>query len=91
MRAAAAGFHHRDQTVFKTAFGGEEEEEILERDNDTTPPPIEYLLLATSRTSTLQSELDAATRMSCEVVGMTVGETSLGGKEVVAITRRLTP
>ena len=89
--AAAAGFHYRDQTVFKTAFGGEEVVVILERDNDATPPPMEYLLLATSRTSTLQSELDAATRMGYEVVGMTVGETSLGGKELVAITRRLTP
>ena len=90
-RAAAAGFHHHDQTAFRTAFGGEEVVVILERDNDATPPPIEYLLLATSRTSTLQSELDAATRMGYEVVGMTVGETSLGGKELVAITRRLTP
>lgn len=88
---AAAGFHYRDQTVFKTAFGGEEVVVIFERDNDATTPPMEYLLLATSRTSTLQSELDTATRMGYEIVGMTVGETSLGGKELVAIMRRLTP
>lgn len=89
--AASAGFHYRDQTVFKTAFGGEEVVVILERDNDETLPPMEYLLLATSRTSTLQSELDDATRRGYELVGMTVGETSFGGKELVAITRRLTP
>ena len=52
---------------------------------------MEYLLLATSRTSTLQTELDAATRRGYELVGMTVGETSFGGEELVAIMRRLTP
>ena len=89
--AAAAGFHYRDQTVFETAFGGEEVVVILERDDDATLSPMEYLLLATSRTSTLQTELDAATRRGYELVGMTVGETSFGGEELVAIMRRLTP
>ena len=89
--AAAIGFHYRDQTVFKTAFGGEEVVVIFERDNDATVLPTEYLLLATSRTSTLQSELDAATRIGYELVGMTVGETSFGGEELVAITRRPMP
>ena len=56
-QAAAAGFHYRDQTVFESAFGGEEVVVILERDNDATLQPMEHLLLATSRTSTLQSEL----------------------------------
>ena len=89
--AAAAGFHYRDQTVFETAFGGEEVVVILERDNQATLRPMEYLLLATSRTSTLQSELEAATRRGYELVGMTVGETSFGGEELVAITRRPIP
>ena len=89
--AAAAGFHYRDQTVFETAVGGEEVVVILERDDDATLSPMEYLLLATSRTSTLQTELDAATRRGYELVGMTVGETSFGGEELVAIMRRLTP
>ncbi len=89
--AAAAGFHYRDQTVFETAFGGEEVVVILERDNQATLRPMEYLLLATSRTSTLQSELEAATPRGYELVGMTVGETSFGGEELVAITRRPIP
>ena len=89
--AARAGFHYRAQTVFKTTFGGEEVVVILERDDDATLSPMEYLLLATSRTSTLQTELDAATRRGYELVGMTVGETSFGGEELVAIMRRLTP
>ena len=90
-QAAAAGFHYRDQTVFETAFGGEEVVVILERDDDAALQPMEYLLLATSRTSTLQSELQAAAKMGYELVGMTVGETSFAGEELVAITRRLMP
>ena len=87
--AAAAGFHYRAQTVFETTFGGEEVVVILERDHDATLQPMEYLLLATSRTSTLESELQAAATIGYELVGMVVGETSFGGAELVAITRRL--
>ena len=87
--AATAGFHYRAQTVFETAFGGKEVVVILERDHDDTQQLMEYLLLATSRTSTLQSELQAAARIGYELVGMVVGETSFGGEELVAITRRL--
>ena len=64
---------------------------ILERNKDATLQLTEYLLLATSRTSTLESELQAAARMGYELVGMAVGETALGGEELVAITRRLRP
>ena len=89
--AATTGFQYRAQTVFETAFGGEEVVVILERDKDATLQLTEYLLLATSRTSTLESELQAAARMGYELVGMAVGETALGGEELVAITRRLRP
>ena len=89
--AAEAGFHYRDQTVFETAFGGEEVVVILEKDRDATMRSMEYVLLATSRTSMLQSELQAAVKSGYELVGMTVGETSFGGEELVAITRRVTP
>ena len=89
--AAADGFHYRAQTVFETAFGGEEVVVILERDEDAPIQPMEYRLLATSRTSTLESELHDATSMGYELVGMTVGETRFGGQELVAITRRVMP
>lgn len=89
--AAAAGFHYRAQTVFETAFGGEEVVVILERDEDAPIQPMEYRLLATSRTSTLESELQDAAKIGYELVGMTVGETSFGGQELVAITRRIMP
>ena len=86
--AADEGFEYRGQTVFKSSFGGEEVICILERDKDADPQRFEYKLLATSKTSTLEKELSAAGAAGYQIVGMTVGKTALGGKEVVAITRR---
>ena len=84
--AADQGFHYRGQTVFSTSFGGKEVVAILERDKDESES-FEYKLLATTRTSTLEKELQAAGSAGYELVGMTVGETAFGGKELVAITR----
>ena len=84
---AEQGFHYRGQTVFSTRFGGEEVVAILERDKDAEPESFEYKLFATTKTSTLEKELQAAGRAGYELVGMTVGETAFGGKELVAITR----
>ena len=86
--ASDAGFLYRGQTVFKSAFGGAEVVVILERDKDAQPPSFHYKLMATSKTSTLEKELKEAGDAGYEVVGMTVGKTALGGKELVAITRR---
>ncbi len=85
--AADQGFHYRGQTVFSTRFGGKEVVAILERDKDAEPESFEYKLFATTRTSTLEKELQAAGSAGYELVGMTVGETAFGGKELVAITR----
>jgi hypothetical protein len=86
--AADAGFHYRDQTVFKSTFGGDEVVVILERNKGAEQPDYEYRLMATSRTATLQKELTDAGAAGYEVVGMAVGKTAIGGNEVVAITRR---
>jgi hypothetical protein len=86
--AADAGYEYRGQTVFKSAFGGEEVVCILERDNDAKGKTSEYRLLATSRTATLQNELLETGAAGFEVVGMTVAQTALGGKELVVIARR---
>lgn len=85
--AADQGFHYRGQTVFSTRFGGKEVVAILERDKDAEPQSFEYKLLATTKTSTLEKELQAVGSAGYELVGMTVGETAFGGKELVAITR----
>lgn len=87
-QAAGAGYEYRGQTNFKTTFGGDEVVCILERDKDATTGPSEYRLLATSRTSTLEKELNQIGQAGYHVVGMTIGKTAVGGKEVVAIARR---
>lgn len=87
--ASAAGFQYRDQTVFKSTFGGEEVVCILERDSNAEARPFRYKLLSTTKTSTLQKELLEAGAAGYEILGMTVAKTAIGGKELVAITRRL--
>lgn len=86
--AADAGFRYAGQTVFESVFGGKEVVCILERDSSAPPVKYEYRLLATTRTSTLEKELKEIGAGAYEIVGMTVGKTSIGGNELVAITRR---
>jgi hypothetical protein len=86
--AADEGFEYRGQTVFKTTFGGEEVVCILEKDTEAGTRRFEYRLLATSRTATLQKELNEIGAAGFQIVGMTVAKTTIGGRELVAITRR---
>jgi hypothetical protein len=84
-----AGFQYVGQTVFESAFGGKEVVCILERDQSVANPPKHvYRLLATNKTSTMEKELKEAGDAGYVVVGMTVAKTLVGGKEVVAITRK---
>jgi len=88
-QAAAAGFEYKGQTVFSSMFGGQEVVVILEKDRDHPPKERwQYRLLATSKTSTMQSELSEAGAQGFEFVGITVGSTAMGGTELVTITRR---
>ena len=86
--AADAGYIYRGQTIFQSTFGGDEVVVILERDKDAVNHASEYKLLATSKTSTLEKEVQQAGAVGYEVVGMTLAKTALGGKELVAILRR---
>lgn len=86
--ASDEGYEYRAQSIFESAFSGQEVVLILERDKDVEPGSWEFLLLATSKTSTMQKELTEAGRNGYDLVGMTVGSTAMGGSEVVAITRR---
>lgn len=86
--AADAGFQYTGQTVFSSAFGGDEVVVILERDKDAAAERFDYKLLATSKTSTLQKEVEEAGDSGYELVGMTISKTALGGKELVAIMKR---
>jgi hypothetical protein len=82
------GYEYNAQTVFQTAFGGQEVVVILERDREKPLRRVEYKLLATQRTSTMEKELQQAGETGFVFVGITVAETALGGKEVVSILRR---
>lgn len=86
--AADGGYEYRGQTVFKSAFGGQEVVCILERDNDAAGRKYDYKLFATTKTSTLEKELREAGAAGYELLGMTVSKTLVGGKELVAITRK---
>lgn len=88
-QAADAGFEYRGQTVFNSTFGGDEVICIMERDKEGPNRTIEYKLVATNKTSTLEKELREVGAAGYEVLGMTVSKTLLGGKELVAITRRV--
>ncbi|HUE85749.1 MAG TPA: hypothetical protein VMO26_06690 [Vicinamibacterales bacterium] len=87
--AAEAGFEFVGQTVFESLFGGKEVAAILER-NPEAPAASkwEYKLIATKRTSTLQKELQELGDQGFQALGMTVGQTAIGGGELVVITRR---
>lgn len=88
-RASDDGYEYVGQTVFETTFGGKEVVCLLERDKDASPSAkYEYKLVATKRTSTLEKEIEASGAAGYQVLGMTVGETLIGGKELIAITRR---
>jgi len=86
--AADAGYAYKGQTIFQSTFGGDEVVVILERDKDAVRRPWEYKLLATSKTSTLEKEVQQAGAVGYEIVGMTLAKTALGGKELVAILKR---
>jgi hypothetical protein len=88
--AADAGWEAVGQTVFSSVFGGAETVGILERSSET-PSAIKYVykLIATSKTSTLQKEVQEAAAQGYQAVGLTVGKTAIGGSEVVVIMRKI--
>ena len=85
------GYDYRGVAVFESFFGGDEVVVIMELDNKALHVSYDYVLLATSRTSTLQAELTEAGQRGFKLVGMAVGDTVFGGDEVIAITRRTVP
>ncbi|MFN7926957.1 MAG: hypothetical protein U0Y68_03270 [Blastocatellia bacterium] len=86
-QAAAAGFLYKGQSVFETTFGGKEVVVMMEM-SKTNEERDEYQLLATTKTSTMQKEMNQAAAQGFTFCGLTVAETSFGGKELVVIMRR---
>lgn len=86
-QAGADGFLYSGQSIYDSSFGGREVVVILER-VDARKVAYEYKVQATSRTSTMEKELNEAGRDGFIFCGITVAETAFGGREVVAILRR---
>ena len=87
-QAGDEGFDYKGQTVFESVMGGREVSVILERDAEKPSRRIEFLLVATSKTATLQKELQGAGDSGFRLVGLTIGRTAFGGAETLGILRR---
>ena len=85
--AGEGGYHFVAVMGGETAVGGKEVVVLMEKDSDS-PGPYSYRLLATSKTSTLQKELQDAADAGYRVVGQTVFESLFGGKETAAILEK---
>jgi hypothetical protein len=85
--AAAAGFRFDGTMGGETAFGGNEVVVVMSK-SGTGAPRYEYRLLATSKTSTMQRELQDAAAAGFEYRGQSVFSSMFGGKEVVVILER---
>lgn len=86
-QAGEEGFAYCGQTVFESTFGGREVSIILERGSGKRR--IEYKLLSTSKTSTMEKELKEAGEAGFDFLSVVVGKTAFGGKEVVSLLQRV--
>ena len=84
--AAEAGFRFSGVMGGDKAFGGSEVLVIMSKAEGERR--YEYRLLATSKTSTAQKELQEAGDAGFENKGQTVFKSTFGGKEVIAILER---
>ena len=84
--AADAGFRFADVMGGETAAGGSEVLIVMERGSESGS--YEYRLLATSKTSTMQKELQGAGAVGFVYRGQTQFKSAFGGSEVVVIVER---
>jgi hypothetical protein len=84
--AAQAGYVFQSVMGGETAFGGKEVVVIMGRSADR--PRKAYKLLATSKTSTLEKEMQVAAEAGYEYKGQTIFESAFGGREVSVIMER---
>ena len=85
--AGDAGFRFVGVMGGETAIGGKEVVVLMEK-TEGVKDTYSYRLLATSKTSTLQKELQEAADAGYTVVGQTVFESLFGGKETAAIVEK---
>ena len=85
--AGDLGFRFVSVMGGETAIGGKEVVVLMEKVQGDTNV-YGYKLLATSRTSTLEKELQESSNAGYTVVGQTVFESMFGGKETAAIVEK---
>jgi hypothetical protein len=85
--AAESGYVFAGVMGGDTSFGGSEVVVVMQRRPDSEPR-FEYRLLATSKTSTMQNELQEAGDAGFLFRGQTVFGTTFGGDEPVVILER---
>jgi len=87
--AADAGFVFAGVMGGETAMGGKEVVVVMVKASGDSPPGKRvYKLLATSKTSTMQKELQQLGDEGFEYKGQTVFESTFGGREVSIILER---
>lgn len=87
--AADAGFHFDGVSGGETAFGGSEVVVIMSKSAETEAKRnFQYKLLATSKTSTMQKEMQEAGDSGFEYRGQTVFDSAFGGDEVIVILEK---
>jgi len=82
--AGDAGFRFASVMGGETAIGGKEVVVVMQKPAGSTSK-FEYRLLATTKTSTMQKEMQEGADAGFQNVGQTVFESAFGGKEVVCI------
>jgi hypothetical protein len=87
--AADAGYVFQSVMGGETSFGGKEVVVVMAKDASAEATPRRrYKLLATSKTATMQKEMQQAADESFEFRGQTVFESAFGGREVSVIMER---
>ena len=84
--AAAAGYRFAAVMGGETSFGGNEVVVLMQKIPNS--PRFDYRLLATSKTSTMEKELQQAAAAGFQYVGQTVFNSAFGGDEVAIIVER---
>jgi hypothetical protein len=85
--AAEAGYRFAGVMGGDTSFGGSEVVVLMTRAPGDAPS-FAYKLLATTKTSTMQKEMQDAANAGFEYRGQTVFKSTFGGKEVVVVLER---
>lgn len=75
----------------ESSFGGSEVVAVVRRDATSANVKRSYKLLATSKTSTMQKEMQEAADAGFEYLDQTVFTSAFGGDEVVVIMERAVP